>query len=116
MELKGTLHQIMPAQTGQGKNGPWKKQDFLIEIPGTYPKKALFTTWNDRVNLDAFKPGQMVTVYFDLEAREYNGRWYNDVKAWKIEGTAENGGDKDGTTNLPTIDDSTPVVEDDLPF
>lgn len=118
MELKGTLHQIMPAQTGQGKTGnAWKKQDFLIETPGTYPKKALFTAWGDKVNLDAFKTGQTVTVFFDLEAREYNGRWYNDVKAWKIEGAQSEGGNSnDAPPYLPTIDENAPVADDDLPF
>jgi len=120
MELEGTLVQVMEPQGGTTKTGnPWKKQDFLLEVPGQYPKKALFTVWGDKVNFAEYPTGTKLKVSFDLDAREYNGRWYNDVKAWKV----ESGGDENQVRDAPMQDSfppefSSPAGSDDndLPF
>jgi Domain of unknown function (DUF3127) len=62
MEITGTLVQVNEPITGQGKNGMWKKQEFIIETPGQYPKKVMITAWGDKINLAAIKPGSQVTV------------------------------------------------------
>lgn len=85
MNLVVTLRQLMPVQTGEGKNGPWKKQDLIVETDGQYPKKICVTVWGDKIDLNRFKPGDSIELFFDVESREFNGRWYTDVKAWKIE-------------------------------
>lgn len=120
MELEGTLVQVMEPQGGTTKTGnPWKKQDFLIEVPGQYPKKALFTVWGDKVNFSDYPMGSKLKVSFDLEAREYNGRWYNDVKAWKVEpsGSGKQGGEPFPQDPFPP-EISSPAGSDDndLPF
>jgi len=85
MELKGKLLQLLPLQTGQGKNGTWKKQDCVLEIPGQYPKKVCFAVWGDKIDESQLQIGNELTVSCDIESREYNGRWYTEVKAWKVE-------------------------------
>ena len=85
MELTAKLAQLLPLQEGSGKNGPWKKQDIIVETEGTYPKKVCISIWGDKINKDVLQPGAMLNISFDVESREYNGRWYTDVKAWKVE-------------------------------
>ncbi len=84
MQINGKLTALLPVQTGQGKNGEWKKQEFIIETSGQYPKKACVTAWGKTVD---YVPsiGTEVNVSFDIESREYNGKYYTEVKAFKIE-------------------------------
>src|ERR1700753_2737902 len=84
MDISGKIVQLLPLQTGQGKNGTWKKQEFVLETGDTYPKKVCIAVWGDKIDMGPVKPGSAVTVSFDVESREYNGKWYTDVKAWKI--------------------------------
>jgi Domain of unknown function (DUF3127) len=120
MEITGTLVQVNEPITGQGKNGMWKKQEFIIETPGQYPKKVMITAWGDKINLAAIKPGSQVTVGFDLESREYNGRWYTDVKAWKVApGAGSATGQSEPNSMMPpppSFDNGGAAVDDDLPF
>ena len=76
---------LLTPQTGSGKNGPWKKQDFVIETTDTYPKKVCLAAWGDKIDLNKIKPGQTVKVLFDVESREYNGKWYTDLKAYGLQ-------------------------------
>ena len=85
MNLTVTLRQLLAVQSGEGKNGPWKKQDLIVETDGQYPKKICVTVWGDKLDLNRFNPGDAIEIFFDVESREFNGRWYTDVKAWKIE-------------------------------
>ena len=85
MQLTAKLSQVLPMESGMGKNGEWKKQSFIVETEGQFPKKICFTSWGDKFNAAQWQPGLQLTVDFDIESREFNGRWYTDVKAWKIE-------------------------------
>jgi len=84
MQINGKITNLLPLQTGQGKNGEWKKQEFIIETVGQYPKKVCVTAWGKTVD---YVPsiGTEVNVSFDIESREYNGKYYTEVKAFKIE-------------------------------
>jgi len=84
MEITGKIVQILPLQSGQGKNGVWKKQDYIIEFGDQYPKKVCFNLWGDKIDTFAIQLNDQVKVDFDVESREFNGRWYTDVKAWNI--------------------------------
>ena len=86
LEITGKLVQVQPEQTGTGKNGNWVKQNFIIETPHEqYPKKVCFVAWGDKTQiLKSLNPGMQINVSFDLESREFNGKWYTDLKAWKI--------------------------------
>jgi Domain of unknown function (DUF3127) len=115
MDISGKIIQLLPVQTGQGKNGTWKKQEFILETGDTYPKKVCIAVWGDKIDLASFKAGETVDVSFDVESREYNGRWYTDVKAWKITGKQ-----KDSSFNNTAPMASAPMdngsSDDDLPF
>lgn len=84
MELTGVVNSILPEQSGQGKKGTWRKQDFVLEVQGTYPKKVCISMWGDKIDQWKIKEGEEVTASIDVESREYNGRWYTEVKAWKV--------------------------------
>ena len=86
MEVSGKIAQLLPLQQGTGKNGVWKKQEFILETSGEYPKKICFSLWGDKIDQSPLKEGVAVKVSFDVESREYNGKWYTDAKAWKVEG------------------------------
>jgi hypothetical protein len=85
MELTAKLIQVLPVQTGMGKNGEWRKQNIILETDGMYPKKVCVTLWGDKINESVLQVGNILNVSFDAESREYNGNWYTDLRAWKIE-------------------------------
>jgi hypothetical protein len=87
MEITGKLIQKLPVQSGVSTSGNnWSKAEFVIETVEQYPKKVCANLWGDRARaLDQFQIGSLITVSFDLESREYNGRWYTDVKAWRVD-------------------------------
>lgn len=85
MQLTATLVQVLPLQKGVGKNGEWKKQDIIVQTDGQYPKKVCISIWGDKINESMLEIGKQLNISFDIESREFNGRWYTDVKAWKVE-------------------------------
>lgn len=88
MEIKGKLQIILPVTEGTSKNGPWKKQEFVIEVTeGKFPKQIHMNVWGaDKVDdFKKYKIGDMLTCSLDISSREYNGRWYSDIRAWKIQ-------------------------------
>ncbi len=128
MDISGKLSLILPVQTGEGKNGTWQKGGFVIETSTEkFPKKICFVTWSDTIaQVNALQIGENVKVYFDLESREYMGKWFSDIKAWKVERLS--GGTpvqeptmkySTGPSNPPPAGDSPvkpPAEDDDLPF
>jgi hypothetical protein len=85
MQITAKLVQTLPVQTGVGKNGEWKKQEIIVETTDRFPKKICISIWGDKVQPSQLIAGNTFTIDFDVESREFNGRWYTDVKAWKIE-------------------------------
>ena len=86
IEISGKLIKLLPLQTGSGKNGTWNKQDFIIETTEQYPKKICISAWGDKINMLAqFSLDSSLKVSVNIESREYNGKWYTDLRAWKIE-------------------------------
>lgn len=87
LEITGKLVSKLPLQSGTSSKGNnWQKQEFVIETTEQYPKKICANLWGDKADqLNQFNIGDDIKVSFDLESREFNGRWYTDVKAWKIE-------------------------------
>lgn len=85
MEITGKLIQKLAPLTGQSAKGVWKKQEIIIETEGQYPKKVCLMVWNDKVDLDNVAIGQTIKAFVEPESREYNNKWYTDIKMWKIE-------------------------------
>jgi hypothetical protein len=120
MDISGKLVQVLPTQTGIGKNGEWKKNSFVIETADKFPKKVCIVAWKDLVDqVQQIPVGSQVNVSFDVESREYNGKWYTDVKAWKIvSGGTSNSNQSSNRANAPMPTSEPPMVDgtDDLPF
>ena len=127
MQITAKLVQLLPLQTGTGKNGEWRKQDIIVETGDKFPKKVCVSLWGDKIDDSKLKVGNMLRIDFDVESREYNSRWYTDVKAWRVEvegsgAIASSGGAGNGRTIQPGADYSPPMVDtstqgdDDLPF
>ena len=119
LSVKGRIDQILQAQNGVSKAGKeWNKQEFVIETDEQFPRKVCFTLFGDKTSLiDGIQNGEEVEVSFNLESREYNGRWFHNINAWKIDKVADN--------NLPepppefAAGDIPPEPDDeagDLPF
>jgi hypothetical protein len=84
MQIEGKVVRILPVESGTGKTGnAWKKQPFVIEYGDKYPKQVCVTMWNDAIV--PMTDGYTVKVQFDIESREFNGKYYTEVKAWKVE-------------------------------
>jgi hypothetical protein len=87
MELKitGTITRVLDEVSGAGRNGPWRKQEYILETEGNYPKPVCMVVWGESIDQFAIREGERITASIDIQSREYNGRWYTDVKAWKVE-------------------------------
>jgi len=87
MEVVGKIIQVLPAQEGVGRNGnPWKVQPYVLETLDQYPRKVHFEVFGeDRIKMNPCDIDQLVTVSFDIESREFNGRWYTSIRAWRIQ-------------------------------
>src|SRR5690606_3526605 len=85
MEINGKIVQVLEELSGTGRNGIWKKRDYIVETKGQYPKNVCVTVWGDKIDQFAMQAGDEVNLGIEIESREYKGRWYTDVKAWKVE-------------------------------
>lgn len=87
MELTGKIIVVQEAKSGSSsKTGnPWMMQEYVIEVPGQYPRHCAFTVFGeDRIKQMNIQNGENLTVQFDIDAREYNGKWYNDFRAYNV--------------------------------
>ncbi|MCL2436193.1 MAG: DUF3127 domain-containing protein [Lentimicrobiaceae bacterium] len=130
MEIIGKLIQKLPLQSGISKTGnSWQKQEFVIETMEQYPRKICANLWGDKTAvLETLNIDDKVVMSFDLESREFNGKWYTDVKAWKLDPVAANS--QQAPQAAPAASSETPANElpqefetftdegvgDDLPF
>lgn len=87
MELTGRIIAVMEPRGGvSARTGnSWMTQEYVIEIPGQYPKRCVFNLFGeDRIKQFNIQNGEDLTIQFDIDAREYNGRWYNDIRAYNV--------------------------------
>lgn len=126
MEITGKIIVALPEVTGVAKSSgnPWKKREYVLETQETYPKKVHFDFFGERADQYPLAVGDEITLSFDIESREYQGRWYTSIRGWKAEKVAASnaagpvaGVPGDPFANMPP---APPMVEssanDDLPF
>lgn len=92
MEITGKIIAVLPPSSGVSKRTgtAWKSQDFVIETQDQYPRKCCFRVFGeDKINNFNIQPGEVLTVSFDIDSHEYNGRWYNDINAWSVNRNAQ---------------------------
>ncbi|MCH3995934.1 MAG: DUF3127 domain-containing protein [Prevotella sp.] len=88
MEIQGKIIAVLPKQSGTSKRtgNPWASQDYVIETHEQYPRKCVFRVFGeDKINQFAIKSGEELTVSFDIDAHEYQGRWFNNISAWQVQ-------------------------------
>ena len=121
MEISGKIIAVLPMTQGEGRNGKWRSQDYVLETYDQYPRKVCFNLFNDRIDQFPMSIGDDVEVSFDINSREYNGRWYTDIRAWKVE-RVNAGNPATGDMLVPppsfTSEPAAPMEDanDDLPF
>ncbi len=118
MEITGTIAQVLPEKTGTGKNGTWKKQEIILETKGQYPKKICFSFWGDKADTNLLRTGNNVRISFDIESREFNGKWYTEAKGWRVDpaGSSTPHPAADHGESYGEIDPNQGAGNDDLPF
>lgn len=87
MEIKGTIIVALPEVSGTSKSGnAWKKREYVLEnTEGQFPRKVAFTCFGDNADRIKLNVGDKVNMSFDIESREFNGRWYTDIRCWRCE-------------------------------
>lgn len=116
MDISGKVVQVLEPVTGEGKNGQWKKQEFIIETQDEYPKKVCISNWGDKIDLNSLSPNDTIKVYINLESREYNGRWYTEARAWKLEKESASAPPMQDAPPPSAAPDFSDNEMDDLPF
>ncbi|MFO7880881.1 MAG: DUF3127 domain-containing protein [Bacteroidales bacterium] len=109
MEITGKILQINEPITGESARGQWKKQEVIIETEDQFPKSVCLLNWNDKADISNLKPGEKVTAFINIESREFKGRWFTDVKMWKINKQ------EDGQQAAPPVDNAPLPGKDDIP-
>ncbi len=124
MEITGKIIKKLPLVSGEGRNGSWRRQEYVLEYGDRYPKQVCFSLMNARIDQYPMDIDEEVTVSFDLESREYNGRYYTSVSAWKV----DKGAQQAAPAPKQPVNNATPVApaapdfsnskdeSDDLPF
>jgi stress response protein SCP2 len=105
MEIQGKITHVLDTRTGSGQKGDWTVYSYVLETSGQYPKQIAFEVFNTNHGLQV---GDTITAQVNLESREYNGKWYTSVKAYKVETQG-----KQAPAPRPAMEDS---ESDGLPF
>lgn len=115
LEITAKLEKLLPVQSGTSARGNWSKQDFIVQTQETYPRTICINVWGEeKVNeLSKFSLGSVLKISLNLESREYNGKWYSDIRAWKIEAVTSNNASQDISSEVYAGADN---EEDDMPF
>lgn len=122
MEIKGKIIVALPEMSGVSRSGNnWKKREYVLETQETYPKKVHFDFFGDRADQYPLSVGDEITLSFDIESREYNGRWFTSIRGWKAEKAAPQApqaapfGGQD-LPPVPPFDGGSAGSDEDLPF
>lgn len=124
MEFEGTVYKMMPVTRGTSARGEWQRQDVVFEMQdGSFTRKICVTFFNRPDDVAKLKEGENYHVSVNIESREYNGRWYTDIRAWRLQPV------QTGTPAVAPMPDMPPIGEeptyaaapaaseaDDLPF
>lgn len=85
MEFEGVVYKVLEPVKGTSARGEWTKQEVVFELPGEFSRKVCVSFWGDKAQDGAsLKKGETVSVSVNIESREYNGRWFTEVRAWRV--------------------------------
>jgi hypothetical protein len=116
LEITGKVIKFLDVQKGESSRGPWQKGGFVIETDGAYPRKVCLQVWGDSLNqVNNLKEGDTVKASINIESREYNNRWYTDVRVWRFNavegGSSGTGPGTTGATSTGSYTQDTPKTE-----
>lgn len=115
MELQGKVIYAAEKRTGESARGTWAAQDFVIETHDSFPRKMVFSVFGeDRLQRFNIQVGQEVNVSFDIDAREYNGRWFNSIRAFDVRQVVANAAPVAG--DMPPFAEPAPAAAPADPF
>ena len=104
MEIIGKVVRLGNLLEGQSARGPWRKQDLIIETEEQYPRTVCLTCWTNQIDeIQKFAPGQTIKAQIEISSREFNGKWYTDVRVWRF--------DPVGATTAPAAAPAQPVQQ-----
>ena len=103
MEITGKVVRLGGLTEGTSARGPWRKQDLIIETDEQYPKTVCLTCWTNQIDeIQKMVPGQLIKAQIDISSREFNGKWYTDVRVWRFDPiTATAPANSTGTAQQP---------------
>lgn len=120
MDFEGVVLKKLPAKSGESARGKWHSQDVVFEVPGDFTRKMVVTFFNKENEVMSLQEGASYVVSINIDAHEYNGRWFNDIRAWRVQPkqaeapVAEVGY---GEPVAPAMPPMAPIDEvDDMPF
>lgn len=124
MEFSGKIIAVLPAKGGVAKStgNEWKAQEYVIESHDQYPKKMCFEVFGaDKIDQFAIQLGEELNVSFDIDSNQWQDRWFNRIRAWKVERVAAGAPAGMGSSVPPAAPTATPEfipgdAKDDLPF
>ena len=126
MEITGKITLALPEQSGVSKAGTsWKKKEYVLETLDTYPRKVHFDFFGEKADQFPLSVGQTIKLSFDIESREYNGRWFTSIRGWKAEAADQQQPQQTVNTTVsnntvgtvpPPPDITSNGASDDLPF
>lgn len=120
MEFEGIVYKILPKQHGTGARGEWTKMSVIFEMPSEFSRKVCVSFFGDKTSYaESLREGDRALVSINIESREYNGRWYTDIRAWRLQPKQEAAAAP--MPDMPPIAEepsyaSAPAQVDDLPF
>lgn len=121
MEFEGTVYKILPLTKGASARGEWQRQDVVFDMAeGSFSRKICVTFFNKPEDVEKLREGATYTVSVNIESREYNSKWYTDVRAWRLQPKQETAAAPAGMPTMPPIGEepnfSGAAEVDDLPF
>ena len=97
MEIQGKVIAVLPERSGVSARGEWKSQTYVIETQEQYPKKMVFDVFGaDRLAQFNIHSGEEILVSFDIDAHEYQGRWFNSIRAWNVTKVSQQAAEQGG--------------------
>lgn len=113
MTIEGTITKVLGVIQGEGRNGIWRKQEFLLTTFGQYGKMVLIEMWGDKIETVDWTEGRNIVAHVEPESREHNGRYFTSIRAWKIENHIPLSDMPSGSSTIPprqSAAQSTPPV------
>lgn len=115
MKIKGQITQILEEQTGESPKGKWVKRSFLLEIDEQYPKQIKIDAFGEKCNPEFIKLNNMVEIDINIESKEFNGKYYTNINAFKISLIGKSN-EQQPQMPISKPTEQTVSKDDDLPF